>query len=47
MHAATQLYTRTSSDRKAATADLRYSQWMTLCTLTAAALLGLRRWQRP
>ena len=31
----------------AATADLRYSQWMTLCTLTAAALLGLRRWQRP
>lgn len=30
----------------AATADLRYSQWMTLSTLTAAALLGLRRWQR-
>jgi hypothetical protein len=30
----------------AATADLRYSQWMALCTLTAAALLCLRRWQR-
>jgi hypothetical protein len=30
----------------AATADLRYSQWMAICTLTTAALLGLRRWQR-
>jgi hypothetical protein len=30
----------------AATADLRYSQWMVICTLTTAALLGLRRWQR-
>ena len=30
----------------AATADVRYSQWMALCTLITAALLGLRRWQR-
>jgi hypothetical protein len=30
----------------AATADVRYSQWMVICTLTTAALLGLRRWQR-
>jgi hypothetical protein len=30
----------------AATADVRYSQWMVICTLTAGALLCLRRWQR-
>lgn len=30
----------------AATADVRYSQWMVICTLTTAALLCLRRWRR-
>ncbi|MEO8549464.1 MAG: hypothetical protein ABI678_05810, partial [Kofleriaceae bacterium] len=30
----------------AATADLRYSQWMVICTLTTAAMLSLRLWQR-